>query len=65
MTVNPDTLKTTTPLVTKVLLNWLSESYVYVRTPEELRVNLPKPRGIGYGIGVAFALFVMQGMFKL
>ncbi|PPQ74022.1 hypothetical protein CVT26_006961 [Gymnopilus dilepis] len=60
-----DTLKTTTPLVTKVLLNWLSESYVYVRTPEELRVNLPKPRGIGYGIGVAFALFVMQGVFKL
>ncbi|TFK67200.1 multidrug resistance-associated ABC transporter [Pluteus cervinus] len=57
-----DTLKTTTPLVSKVLLTWLSESYLYYRTPEELRDQLPigKPRGIGYGIGLAFAIFAMQ-----
>ncbi|TFK65936.1 hypothetical protein BDN72DRAFT_900291, partial [Pluteus cervinus] len=57
-----DTLKTTTPLVSKVLLTWLSESYIYYQTEEELRDQLPigKPRGIGYGIGLAFAIFAMQ-----
>jgi len=59
-----DTLKTTTPLVTKVLLAWLTESYIYVRTTDEehLALGLQKPRGIGYGIGVAVGLFVMQGI---
>ncbi|KAF9042985.1 multidrug resistance-associated ABC transporter [Panaeolus papilionaceus] len=60
-----DTLKTTTPLVTKVFLTWLTESYIYFRLSDEQRIaaaaqGLTKPRGIGYGIGVAFALFVMQ-----
>ncbi|KAF4621625.1 hypothetical protein D9613_012586 [Agrocybe pediades] len=57
-----DTLKTTTPLVTKVLLAWLTQSYIYVRTTDEerLALGIQKPRGIGYGIGVAVGLFVMQ-----
>ena len=60
-----DTLKTTTPLVTKVLLLWLEESYAYHRLTPEERAAVPfkQPKGIGYGIGVAFALFVMQGGF--
>src|ERR1700722_10639323 len=60
-----DTLKTTTPLLTKVILIWLEESYFYYRTPPEERGSLPfsKPKGLGYGIGLAFALFAMQGTF--
>ena len=59
-----DTLRTTTPLVTKVFLEWLVESYVYYRLDDEERAAgvVPKPRGIGYGIGFAVALFTMQGM---
>lgn len=58
-----DTLNTTTPLVSKLLLTWLTEAYVYHRlTDEEIASGiLGKPRGIGYGIGLAFAIFVMQG----
>ena len=56
-----DTLKTTSPLLNKVILDWLSESYFYYRLSEIERTAIPKPRGIGYGIGLAFALFVMQG----
>ncbi|KAJ7607370.1 multidrug resistance-associated ABC transporter [Roridomyces roridus] len=57
-----DTLKTTTPLLTKVMLTWLTESYIVHNASEELKASgqLPKPRGIGYGIGLAFALFAMQ-----
>ena len=58
-----DTLKTTTPLLTKVILTWLTDSYIYVRNTEAQRavLGISKPRGIGYGIGLAVALFVMQG----
>ncbi|KAL0564979.1 hypothetical protein V5O48_017054, partial [Marasmius crinis-equi] len=56
-----DTLNTTTPLVSKVLLTWLQQSYVYYRSDEEARASIPRPRGIGYGIGLAFAIFAMQG----
>lgn len=58
-----DTLQTVTPLVNKVLLTWLTTSFVYYRATEEERVaaGLEKPRGIGYGIGLAFAIFAMQG----
>lgn len=57
-----DTLKTTTPLLNKVLLTWLTDAYFYVRTTEAQRAALviSKPRGIGYGIGLAVALFVFQ-----
>jgi ATP-binding cassette subfamily C (CFTR/MRP) protein 1 len=59
-----DTLKTTTPLLNKVILTWLTDSYIYVRTTEAQRavLGIPKPRGIGYGIGLAVALFMMQGI---
>lgn len=58
-----DVLKTTTPLLTKVILTWLTQSYIYYRLSDEQQASglLEKPRGIGYGIGLAFALFVMQG----
>lgn len=58
-----DTLNTTTPLVSKLLLTWLTEAYVYHRLTDEETASgiLGKPRGIGYGIGLAFAIFVMQG----
>lgn len=60
-----DTLKTTTPLLTKVIFAWLTESYIYNRLSDEQRAlaGLGKPKGIGYGIGLAFALFVMQRVF--
>ena len=62
----PDTLKTTTPLLTKVILTWLTDSYVYFRLTDAERTaaatqGLSKPQGLGYGIGLAFALFIMQG----
>lgn len=60
-----ETLTTTTPLVNQVLLTWLVDSYVFAHLSAEeqvqaLAAGLTKPRGIGYGIGVAFGLFVMQ-----
>lgn len=67
----PDTLKTTTPLVNKVLLEWLTESYYFHRMPPLEREAalqaglLTRPRGIGFGIGLAVALFAMQGMLPL
>ncbi|EEB92516.1 hypothetical protein MPER_08962, partial [Moniliophthora perniciosa FA553] len=49
--------------VTKVILTWLTESYVFYRTTEEERnafgISNQPPPGIGYGIGLAFALFIM------
>ena len=52
-------LNTTTPLVSQVLLTWLMNSYVYFHANEEERagLGLQKPQGIGYGIGLAFAVF--------
>lgn len=60
-----DTLKTTTPLLNKVILTWLADSYTYVRATEAERtaLGLKQPRGIGYGIGLAVALFIMQGAY--
>lgn len=64
-----DTLKTTTPLVNKVLLTWLSESYLFYRTTEEERtalgISISTPRGIGFGVGLAFAIFAMQEVASL
>jgi ATP-binding cassette subfamily C (CFTR/MRP) protein 1 len=51
----------TTPLLNQVFLNWLTESLVYFRLSDTERTAISKPPGIGYGIGLAFALFVMQG----
>ncbi|KAK0199743.1 multidrug resistance-associated ABC transporter [Desarmillaria ectypa] len=57
-----DTLKTTTPLVTKILLTWLTASYEYYRLTDEQKASgvMERPKGIGYGIGLGFAIFVMQ-----
>ncbi|KAH6879600.1 cadmium ion transporter [Coprinopsis sp. MPI-PUGE-AT-0042] len=67
MTLCAETLKTTTPLLSKVLLTWLVESYAYGRLTEaeRLAVGLGTPQGIGYGIGVAFGIFAMQGKHRL
>ena len=58
-----DTLNTTTPLVTKLLLAWLTTSYEWHRTSDEQRaaLGLTEPQGVGYGIGLGFAIFIMQG----
>jgi len=60
-----DTLKTTTPLLNKVILTWLVNAYIYHRLSDEEKVSgiIPKPKGIGYGIGLAFGLFAMQGKY--
>ncbi|KAJ4474310.1 multidrug resistance-associated ABC transporter [Lentinula aciculospora] len=59
------TLTTLTPLVTKVLLTWLTDSYVFshlspAQQSEAPSLGLTKPQGIGYGVGIAIGLFVMQ-----
>jgi hypothetical protein len=61
-----DTLLTTTPLVSQILLNWLSDSFAYFRLTDAEQAaaaaqGLSKPLGIGYGIGLGFAIFSMQG----
>ncbi|KAJ7284355.1 multidrug resistance-associated ABC transporter [Mycena rebaudengoi] len=57
-----DTLKTTTPLLNKVLLSWLVQSYVVHHASDAQKASgmLPKPQGIGYGIGLAVGLLAMQ-----
>lgn len=62
-----DTLKTTTPLITKALLTWLTDAYAWNRlsAAEQAESGLTKPRGIGYGVGLAFALFAMQEVASL
>ncbi|KAF8578287.1 multidrug resistance-associated ABC transporter [Ramaria rubella] len=52
------TLQTTSPLVTKALLAWLTESFMFSRTGPV--PGQAPPRGIAYGIGLAIALFGMQ-----
>lgn len=62
-----DTLKTTTPLVNKVILTWLTEAYIYHRLSDDQKAAgvVKKPQGIGYGVGLAFALFAMQRTYLL
>ncbi|KZT57357.1 hypothetical protein CALCODRAFT_434214 [Calocera cornea HHB12733] len=50
-----DTLNTTSPLVSKALITYLTEAYTFYRDP-----TAPPPRSVGYGAGLAVALFVMQ-----
>jgi len=47
------------------LITWLTESFIFaqlssVERDEAAAAGFKAPRGIGYGIGLAFALFVMQ-----
>ncbi|KZP34073.1 multidrug resistance-associated ABC transporter, partial [Athelia psychrophila] len=70
-------LQTTSPLITKLLLSWLTDCYSYHQyaalSPAEqaqaddadFDLTLPLQRGIGYGIGLAFALFAMQEVSSL
>jgi hypothetical protein len=60
-----DTLRATTPLVAKIFLTWLGKAYAYYHlTDAEKATSLSKkPQGVGYGIGLALALFAMQGNF--
>jgi ATP-binding cassette subfamily C (CFTR/MRP) protein 1 len=60
-----DTLKTTSPLVNKQLLAWLSASYAWRQAGPGGRAGLEEPRSIGYGIGMAFVLFAMQELASL
>ncbi|KAF7373650.1 Oligomycin resistance ATP-dependent permease YOR1 [Mycena sanguinolenta] len=65
-----DTLKTTTPLLTKVILTWLTEAYVLYHAPAALKapggeLAGVKVQGIGYGVGLAVALFAMQEVSSL
>ncbi|KZT29756.1 multidrug resistance-associated ABC transporter [Neolentinus lepideus HHB14362 ss-1] len=57
-----DILTVTTPLVTKELLTYISKAYVAYRlTPEEREAaGLGNVQGVGYGIGLAISIFVMQ-----
>ncbi|KAG8979667.1 hypothetical protein FRB94_011257 [Tulasnella sp. JGI-2019a] len=58
-------LQTFSPLVTKKLLRYLTDAYVYHNVTAEERAALPHIKGPGYGIGLAFALFVMQEVASL
>ncbi|KAL1687601.1 P-loop containing nucleoside triphosphate hydrolase protein [Schizophyllum commune] len=63
-----DTLRTTSPLIQKVMLGWLAEAYLFDHLDADGRSTyFPNgaPRGIGYGIGLAFALFAMQEVASL
>ncbi|KAJ8496778.1 hypothetical protein ONZ45_g12317 [Pleurotus djamor] len=62
-----ETLRTTTPLVTREFLTWLTESYVYLRLPVGAAeaFGVSQPHGVGFGIGLAFAVFVMQQLASL
>ncbi|KZT33501.1 multidrug resistance-associated ABC transporter [Sistotremastrum suecicum HHB10207 ss-3] len=62
-----DTLDTTSPLVNKALLNWLSDAYLYHRLGAAVAAEqgIPQPRGIGYGFGLALTLFCMQELASL
>ncbi|PVG03951.1 hypothetical protein CPB86DRAFT_748462 [Serendipita vermifera] len=51
-----DGLATTSPLVTKALLQFLAEAYLHARYP----LIYPKGPPIGKGIGLAIGLFAMQ-----
>lgn len=61
---SPDTLKTTTPLLSKVILAWLTDSYIFYHLSDTQRAafGIKQPQGIGYGIGLAIGLFAMQGV---
>ena len=58
-----DTLRATTPLVAKAFLAWLVKVYTFQHFDGSGNAASPpdKPQGVGYGIGLALVLFVMQG----
>lgn len=54
-----DILRATTPLIAKAFLAWLVNVYAYQHFDGS--GNSDKPQRVGYGIGLALALFAMQG----
>lgn len=58
------------PLVVKVFLTWLIEVYVYHSLSSSdqtlaAAAGFEKPRGVGFGVGLAFIIFGMQGSLHL
>ncbi|KAI0087238.1 multidrug resistance-associated ABC transporter [Irpex rosettiformis] len=62
-----DTLKTTTPLLNRRLLTWLTNSFVFYKAGPQAAAlaGIDRPQGVGYGIGLAIALFAMQEVSSL
>ncbi|CED82131.1 multidrug resistance-associated abc transporter [Phaffia rhodozyma] len=58
-------LQTTSPLVTKQLLSYITSSYEWAKASEATKASLVAPRAIGHGIGLTIALFVMQEVASL
>ena len=58
-----DTLRATTPIIAKVFLTWLVNVYTFHHFDGSGNPASPpdKPQGVGFGIGLALALFAMQG----
>ncbi|KDQ12205.1 hypothetical protein BOTBODRAFT_57028 [Botryobasidium botryosum FD-172 SS1] len=55
-----DTLLTTSPLVTRALLTYLTKVYTHHSDP-----TTPAPPNVGHGIGLAIALYAMQEIASL
>ncbi|KZW02976.1 multidrug resistance-associated ABC transporter [Exidia glandulosa HHB12029] len=57
-----DTLNTTTPLVSKLIIAYITTAYIAHKAgPQAVEAGLVEaPRSVGYGIGLAFAIFAMQ-----
>jgi len=53
-----EALATTSPLVTRALLQFLVDAYAHHTAP----LRFPEAPPVGKGIGLAFGLFAMQGM---
>ncbi|KAL4261872.1 ATP-binding cassette transporter C [Pleurotus pulmonarius] len=62
-----ETLRTAIPLVTKVFLTWLTDSYAHYHLPQASKdvLGAERPRGVGFGIGLAFVIFTMQQLASL
>ncbi|CDZ97481.1 Multidrug resistance-associated protein/mitoxantrone resistance protein, ABC superfamily [Phaffia rhodozyma] len=56
-------LTSTSPLVSRMILNYITESYEYSHRETGETVSVPK--SVGYGIGISFALYLMQQVSSL
>ncbi len=53
-------LQSTSSLVTKKLISYISQAHAYHIATEAERALMAAPPSVGYGIGVAFGLALMQ-----
>ena len=60
--MNAATLQVTAPLVTRQIISQMELAYAVHQTEKAggSTAGLPMPRSVGYGVGLAVALFVMQ-----